>query len=292
MKVLVIGGSGVIGSQIVKSFIRKKIDVEFTYLKNKPEFGMGNVLDITKRDNTIELITRMNPDVVIHTTALANVDLCETNNVLADQINVTGTRNITDACKIIKSKIVYVSTPFVFDGTREQYFEDDVVSPATYYGITKYKGEEITRLSGLPYLILRTDQPYCWIEKWQHTNSVLRAIDTIKSNNILKEITDWYNVPTYVPDFVEAASKLLSSDAEGIFHVVGSEYINRYNWSLKVAEIFNLDKKMIKPIASDTLGLPTRRVNVNLNNNKIRQSTGVHMSNIKEGLIKMIEEKE
>jgi len=289
MKILIIGGSGMIGSKIVDHFLKTNNEVEFTYLTHNVPFRKGYHLDITKKENTVKLITKINPDILIHSSALANVDLCETNNSLADSINVNGTANIIEGCKVVKGKMIYISTSFVFDGSKQQYVEDDIPLPSTYYGFTKYGGEELVRNSDLSYLILRTDQPYCWVEKWQRINSVLRVLQTLRSGKVLKEITDWYNTPTYVPDFVHAIEKLFEDNAEGIFHLVGSEFINRYDWALKVANTFGLDKNLIEPITSDTLNLPAKRVNVNLSNRKIFQKTGIRMKVIEEGLIKMLE---
>lgn len=287
MKILVIGGSGVIGSKIVKHFTDKNNDVEFTFHANKILSTKSHHLDIRKKDQTTEFIQKINPDIVIHTSALTNVDLCETNNLLAHSINVDGTANIIEGCKITKSKMVYISTSFVFDDRKGKYSEDDTAYPSTYYGITKFEGEELTRKSGLSYLILRTDQPYCWIEEGQHTNSVLRVIQTLQSGKILKEIVDWYNTPTYVPDFVGATERLLLDNLSGIFHLVGSDYVSRYDWSLKVADFFDLNRNMIKPITADTLNLPAKRVNVHLSNEKLFEKTGLRMMGIEEGLKEM-----
>ena len=139
-------------------------------------------------------------------------------------------------------------------------------------------------------MILRTDQPYCWNEKWQRTNSVIRVIDSLKKNQIFNEVIDWYNSPTYVPDFVIATKKLIQKDSEGIFHLVGSDFIDRYNWSLRVADIFHLKKELLKPINSSELKLPEKRNNIKLNNNKLFQETGYRMLGVEEGLKKMAEE--
>jgi len=291
MKILVIGGSGVIGSKIISHFKENNIDIEFTYFTNIISSTKGRIMDITRKDDTIRLITKINPDVVIHTAALTNVDLCETNKNLANLVNVDGTANVVEGCKITKSKVAYISTSFVFDGKKQQYSEEDSTSPTTYYGVTKFKAEEIVRNSSLPYLILRTDQPYCWIEKWQHTNSVLRVLQTLQAGKILKEIVDWYNVPTYVPDFVNATAKLINDNMSGIYHLTGPDFINRYDWAVLTADTFGLDKNMIQPITSVTLNLPAKRVNVNLSNRKLFQKTGIRIKGIKEGLIKMLESK-
>ena len=167
MKFLVIGGSGLIGWKLVQLFIQEGNDVEFTFLTNKTQLLVrSHQIDITQNNVTAELLKKINPDIVFHTAALTNVDLCETNKQMADTINVNGTKNIIEGCKVTKSKLVFLSTCFVFDGKKQQYFEEDKPSPSTYYGLTKFKGEELVKNSGLDYLILRTDQPYCWIQKW------------------------------------------------------------------------------------------------------------------------------
>ena len=140
-------------------------------------------------------------------------------------------------------------------------------------------------------MILRTDQPYSWIEQWQHTNSVIRVIDSLKKKKIFYEVNDWYNVPTYVPDFVNATMRLIELKKEGIFHVSGSDFLNRYDWALLTAQIFQLDPNLIKPINSSSLNLSAKRVNGNLNNKKLFRETGIRMMGVKEGLSEMFKAK-
>jgi dTDP-4-dehydrorhamnose reductase len=201
---------------------------------------------------------------------------------------VQGTTNIVDGCKMTKSKLIYVSTSFVFDGHKKPFFEEDEIIPTTYYGLTKAKGENLVKQSGLSYLILRTDQPYGWAKKWQHTNSVLRIIQTLGSGNEFREIVDWYNTPTYVPDFVNASARLIEQNESGIFHLVGSDYVSRYDWAMLIAESFGLDKKLIIPISSTTLNLQAKRDNVYLSNEKLYNKTGVRMMGIMGGVNEML----
>jgi len=291
MKILIIGGSGVIGWKLLNFLNENNIHVEFTYLQHQIRFKRGRKLDISKKDLVIKTILDSNPDVVIHTAALTNVDLCEINTNLADTVNVGGIKNIVEGCKNINSKLIYISTSFVFNGKKSKYTEDDKTSPSTYYGITKSQGENLVKNSGLKYLILRTDQPYCWVEKWQHSNSVLRVLQTLKTGRTMKEVVDWYNTPTYVPDFVYATKQLIDEGQQGIFHLVGSDFINRYDWAIKTAEIFDLNKNLLKKTKSDSLNLPAKRVNVNLSNDKLYRKTGIRMKDVKEGLLDMRKKK-
>ena len=266
------------GSKIVRKLINSGNDVSSSYYKNKLNVKNEYELDIRKKDETVELISKLYPDIVIHTASLTNIDLCEMNKKLADSVNIEGTKNVISGCQKTDSKLIYISTSFVFNGEKKEYLEEDKLTPATYYGFTKFKGEEIVKNSKLSFLILRTDQPYDWKEKWQSTNSVLRVLETLQEGKILNEIVDWYNVPTYLPDFVNALENLINSNLLGIFHVCGS--------------IFGLNENMIKPINSKILNLAAKRVNVNLSNEKLFQKIGIKMMGIEKGLQSMKENKE
>mgnify|MGYP005640652919 FL=1 len=291
MKYLIIGGTGVIGYKILQHIRKEDSSVKFTFLNNKQILKNSHFLNIENLIETKNLIKKISPDIVIHCSALSNIDFCENNKRKAESINVLGTKNIVEGCKESNSKIVYISTSFVFDG-KKKYSENDNTSPSTFYGFTKFKGEEIIKDSNIPFLILRTDQPYCWIEQWQHTNSVIRVIDSLKKKKIFYEVNDWYNVPTYVPDFVNATMKLIKLKKEGVFHVSGSDFLNRYDWAILTAKIFQLNPDLIKAINSSSLNLSAKRVNGNLSNEKLFRETGIKMRGIKEGLMEMFKAKD
>jgi len=286
LKVLIIGGSGVVGFNLFKDFLRGKIDVKFTYFEHELliEEKEGYFLDITKKNETIKIINQHNPDIVIHTAGITNVDLCEKNQELADKVNVEGTLNVIEGCKENKSKLIFLSTSAVFNGSKSEYYEEDPTSPISYYGVTKKSAEELVKNSKLPYLIIRIDHPYYWTEKWQHSNSMLRVLNSLQNNNSFREVTDWYNTPTFIPDIIKAIKKLISFNSCGIYHVVGPDFINRYEWALNVAKIFELNKDKIMPIVSDVLNLPAKRANVNLNNQKFQNETKIIMKGIEEGM--------
>jgi dTDP-4-dehydrorhamnose reductase len=291
MKILIISGSGVIGSYLIKSCKNEGYDTEFTFYKNKPRNGQGHFLDITKHKDTIELIKKINPHIVFLTSAITDMDLCERNLNLAKITNIIGTQNVVDGCKIVNSKLVYLSTSAVFDGTKSEYSEIDIPSPNNTYGLTKLEGEKIVQKSELKFLIIRTDQPYGWPEQSQHANSVVRVIEHLKNNTIFREIIDWYNTPTYIPDLTSAIMHLIKNNLVGIFHITGSDFLNRYDSAVLIAEVFKLENKLLKQINSSELKLPAKRSNVNLSNKKLFQETGIRMLGFKDGLTKMLEDK-
>jgi len=292
LKILVIGGSGVIGSKIRKKFTSEKIDLFSTFMSHELNCKNDFLLDIRKKNDVEKIFDKIKPDIVIHTSAITNIDLCEDDHNLADSVNIIGTKNIIEFSEKINSKLVFVSTSFVFDGEKSIYYETDSTNPTTYYGKTKEISEKNISNSNLDYLILRTDQPYSWIESWQHTNSVLRIIEKLKAKKIHQEVTDWYNTPTYVPDFVEATNKLIFNNKSGIYHLVGSDFISRFEWAKIICEYFNLEQELIVPIKSEELKLSAKRVNVNLSNEKIFNDLGIKMMGIRDGLKSMIQEKD
>lgn len=288
LKILIIGGSGMVGYSLVKFLLKNNHDVHFTYNKKIIENPNSIFLDITDKNLTDKIISKLQPDIVINCAALTSVDLCETDHNLAEKLNIEGTENIVSACTKNSCKIIQISTSYVFDGKKSLYSETDEALGATYYGITKMRGEEIIKNSKLKYLILRIDQPYGFTEKWQKTNSVLRVIDNLKTHDRLNEIEDWYNTPTYLEDFVKATNALILKDSVGIFHVVGPDFINRLEWAKIVANVFSLDKHKIIPANSSSLNLPAKRANIRISNKKLEDELGIKMRGVKEGAENML----
>ena len=291
MKSLIIGGSGMIGSHLTNACKSQGYETISTYFEKMPSSDYQFFLDITNREKTIQLINEQNPDAVFLASALTNVDLCEKNFEIAKSTNVTGTQNVIDGCKKTNSKLVYFSTSAVFDGKKIKYSESDETCPVNNYGITKVLSEQLIKNSKLPFLIIRTDQPYGWTEKWQRTNSVLRIIDNLKNNNVFNEITDWYNNPTYIPDMIISIMELIKQNSPGIYHLTGSDFLSRYDCAILVAEVFNLDKNLLKKINSSELNLPAKRANVNLDTEKLFNKIGMRIPSFKQGLSKMYNEK-
>jgi len=286
MKILIFGASGPIGFNLFENFhIENK--VEGTYLENKPTLYDFHKLDITNKEETIRLIKKINPELVIDCVALAGVDLAEKDKKLADLVTVDGTKNIVEGCQYIDSKIIYVSSSYVYGDSNNINYETSKTDPSTYYGKTKLMAEENIVDSNLEYLIIRTDQPYTWTKAWQRENSVIRLIRTITDKKKFNEIIDWYNNPSYIPDITKSVELLIKKNKTGIFNVVGSDYVNRYDWSCKVTEIFGLDTDLINPINSSELQVLVKRPNINSSNKKLFQETGIKMKGITDGAINL-----
>lgn len=256
-KVLVTGGSGLLGGKLIP-LLQDNCKTFATYdkhpikLKNCESF----YLDVTNRKDTEQLITKLSPDVIIHTAALTNVDYCETNKEEAWNVNVGGIRNIVDASREVNSKLIYISTDYVFDGGKGMYTEDDQTNPIDYYGETKLEGEKIVEELCEDYIIARTSVLYGWHSK---LNFVTWVIQELGQGHEISIVKDQFNSPTLADNLAELILELIRGKENGIFHTAGGQRISRFKFTERIAEIFNLDKNLINSISSDGLEWVAKR---------------------------------
>lgn len=247
-KLLVIGGSGLVGSTLIKYGVRN-FNTYSTYNTNKisssnsEEFYVNLLED---RSAIINLIEKIKPNVVVHTAAHSSVDLCETDHKLADTLHVEVTKDIASICKKIESKLLYLSTDWVFEGHKDKkYTEKDLPNPVNHYGRTKLQAEEIILNSCSNNVILRTAVIYGWHVKSRFTNWILSYL--MQEKNV-DPFTDQYGTPTLVDDLSQAIIKIIEKDVSGLYHAAGNTCLNRYEFALELAENFNLKKSLIKPV--------------------------------------------
>ncbi len=291
MKIFVTGASGLLGSKILE-YGRAEHEMIGSYLSHKIEVSNVKTVKMDIRDET-QAKTTINlyrPDVIIHAAALTNVDYCETHHEEAYITNVLGTKNIAIASERIGCKLVYVSTAGIFDGKNAPYDESAIPNPPNYYAKTKLEGEKIVSRISDNSIIVRTTVPYGW-HSWK-LNFVTWIIKNLQQRKPVRIVTDQRNTPTYANDFAKAVLKLIELNQKGIFNVVGPTSISRYDFALKIAEIFELEKKYIVPISTSELGqIAKRPTDDSLKINKILK-LGIKMSTVDEGLLKMKREKD
>jgi dTDP-4-dehydrorhamnose reductase len=278
--VILVTGGGLLGSEVIR-VLGKEHDVVGTY-NSRPRAG-AMCLDVTDRDGTIRAVGELRPKVIVHTAALTNVDYCEDHEEEAMAANGLGTRNIVDAARATGSRVVYVSTDFVFDGSKGMYREDDEVCPMSAYARSKLMGElHVKKLNGS--VIARTSVIYGNARQ----NFVSWVKDSLAKSQAIKVVTDQYNSPTLSYDCAEAIAALVKNNASGIYHAAGGERISRYEFARKIAAFYGLDDCLIEPITSEALSQKAKRPrDSSLDVSKI--SSYHTMLNIMDGLKKMEE---
>lgn len=213
--------------------------------------------DISIRDDIKNVILNFYPDVVIHTAAFTNVDLSESHREQCWKINVKSVEYITEACRVLGNHIIHISTDYIFDGTSGPYSENAQPNPLGYYARTKLASENVLRMSGVDYTIIRTNVLYGIADS--RPDFVRWVINKLRSNEKINIVTDQINNPTFIDDVVQAISKIIEFKKYGIYNIGGSEFLSRYDFALKIADFFELNKDLIFAIVTKDLNQPARR---------------------------------
>ena len=290
-KILILGANGFLGSKIIQLRSKNKLlyndfsfiaaDLHNNYIEKVVPFFH---IDITHQEDVYKKIYSLSPDIIILSAALTNVDLNETDKRLATKINVEGPKNVIKACKHIDSKLVFISTDFIFEGRKKGYYtEEDIPNPINHYAKTKLDAELAIIESELEHLICRTAVLYGWNnEKLNFITWVLKKLQNEKKINI---VTDQINSPTYVRNLGEIILKLIEKKASGIYHTAGDDALSRYEMAIKCAEVFEHNKDLINPIRSFNQ-IAIRPKNVSLNIAKLKGFLGSELKclSLREGL--------
>lgn len=255
MKILVVGGSGLLGVKVHKLLEENNHDVYVTYHQNPIEKENCFQLDITKKDDVLNIFKKINLEVVILAAAYTDVDGCEKNKEKAFEVNVKGTINVANTVEKMGIKLVYVSTDYVFDGKKGLYKEEDPVNPINYYGQTKLEGEESVKNICNNYIIARTSVIYGSNKR----NFVTWVIEKLKNKEPIRIVTDQFVSPTLNIDLAEQILGLINKDVRGIFHTAGGQRISRYEFCRIIADVFGLDKNLINPIKMEDMSWIAKR---------------------------------
>ena len=238
-------------------------------------------LDITLEDEVSNFISRHKPDIIINCAADTNVDKCETEREKAFKVNALGPKYIAAAAKGYGTKIIHISTDFVFDGNSDRpYVEEDQTNPLSEYARTKLEGERNIQDYCNSFLIVRTS----WLFGHHGTNFAEKMLELAGHKKELPIVTDETGSPTYTADLAEALWTLIKKGCEGIFHVANEGYCSRYEWAKYIFETqgYNIN---INPIKSSQYKRPAKvPLNSTLNCQKLSTITGVRMRHWKEAL--------
>jgi len=257
MRIMITGCHGLLGQSVLKMFL-KSTDYEIlaTAKENKTFLDFGGfdytMLDITIRSDVKNLVVYFRPDVIINTAAYTNVDGCELNRELAWRVNVEGVRNLVHSARRVDAKLIHISTDYIFDGKNGPYSEDARPNPINYYGRTKLASENEIKIGGIRFAILRSNVLY-GVGKNVKSNFALWLYQKLSNGENIKVVTDQIGNPTYVDDLAFAILKVVEFDKEGIYNVGGRDFVDRYTFAVRFAEIFEFDKNLITPVKTSEL---------------------------------------
>jgi dTDP-4-dehydrorhamnose reductase len=280
MVVLVTGASGQLGQSL--QFIAPNYPaIKFVFCDSK-------TLDITNEMNCKEVFYKTKPNYCINTAAYTAVDKAESEPEKANLINVVGAKNIAATCKQFNTKLIHISTDFVFDGSNNsQYTETDLPNPKGVYGQTKLDGEKAIQEVFPNYFIVRTSWVYS-----QFGNNFMKTMLRLSSErDVISVVDDQIGTPTNAVDLAEALVQIILTDNQqsttdnfGIYHFSNEGQCSWYDFA---AEIFRVNKISInlQPIPTTSYPTPAVRPAYSvLDKSKIKSVFGIEVLNWEESL--------
>ncbi len=265
MKILVTGARGMLGIDLCSIF-EEEHQIKATDIDD---------MDVRCRESIFAVASQFKPELVIHLTALTDVDECERHPYEAFQTNTLGTQNVALVCQQFNIPMVYVSTISVFDGTKpEPYTEYDTPNPQSYYSKSKYQGERIVQFLLQKYYIVRTGWMFGGGER--DKKFVGKIIELMQTRSSLRIVNDKFGSPIYTIDFAKAIKKIISTGQYGVFHAVNiGGAASRFDVAQAILEYANIENCELLPVSSEEFALPAPRPRMEAGRNMVMELLGM-----------------
>lgn len=269
--ILIIGANGFTGRQILNDLCQKKqynvtgCSLHLDILPDNINTYRFIEADIRDEAAVIDIFKEVQPAVVINCSALSVPDYCETHHEEADLINITAVEQLARLCEKQHSRLIHLSTDFVFDGKIDEnsgqlYTEEDLPAPVNYYGYTKWKGEQKVAELCSNYAIVRVEIVYGKALPGQHGNIVQLVMNRLKAGQEIRVVSDQWRTPTYVGDVSDGVQRLIENTTNGIFHICGDECMTIADIAYQVADCMKLDRSLIHPATTKEMQEATPRL--------------------------------
>ena len=266
-RILITGSGGFLGSYLYRLLSGAGYSVIGVDRVEKQT--VSEVLDISDKNALVSVLDKYHPEVIAHIAAFSNVELCEKDRKLAFNSNILPTAIIADWAGDTGSRVIFISSDYVFDGSKGNYSEEDAVRPVQNYGMTKLFGEKL--VSALANsVILRPTVIYGWDPEGMNFFMQLYR-DQLQKNGKNVPI-DQINNPIYVEDLCGLIKKIIERpDISGTYMSTGAEIFNRYDFAVRICERMGWDKNILKPVRTEFLGQVAKRpLNNSTDSKKIR----------------------
>ncbi|MCC6838311.1 MAG: NAD(P)-dependent oxidoreductase [Bacteroidia bacterium] len=266
-KILITGSNGLLGQKLVYA-LKKRKDVQTI----ATALGANRLIDqqgyiyesmnIADQPNVEAVIKKYQPDVVINTAAMTNVDACESKREECWTLNVLAVEYMIDAIKkhCPQTHFIHLSTDFIFDGEKgSAYTEEDAPNPLSYYALSKWEAEKRVQISGIKWAIGRTIIVFGIVDNMSRSNIVLWAKDALTKGQKINVVDDQFRSPTLAEDLAQGCILIADKGATGIYNLAGPDTFSILDLVYKVADFWKLDKSLVSPSKSNTLNQPAKR---------------------------------
>jgi dTDP-4-dehydrorhamnose reductase len=232
MKSLVTGITGQLGHDVLKELIKRGYTDVLPIGRNE--------MNIEDKEQVEEIITNYKPDIIFHCAAYTAVDKAEEEKEACAKVNVEGTKYIAEAAKKVGSKLIYISSDYVFDGTKNSPYEiTDTPNPKSIYGLTKYKGE-LEALKNDKTFVVRTS----WVFGINNKNFVKTMLNQVGKRTEVNVVNDQIGSPTYTVDLARLLVDMALTDKYGIYQAHNEGYISWYDFACAIFKTNGIDMKV------------------------------------------------
>lgn len=246
MRIVVTGAAGLLGSAMVQVFSPRH---QVTALSHQQG-------DITKPGEFRQAVDAVHPDVIIHTAAIPDLDICEADPALAYLVNVHGARHVVEAAQALGASLVHISTDAVFDGhAAEPYHEDSDTRPPTVYGRTKLRGELLAR-----------SLPQAWVFRIPvlfgpgKTNFVEKGLRRLAAGQPYPVASDQIGGALYTLDAARIVMQLIEARLYGLYHLTNQGRCTRLELAKMAAQFAGLDVSLVQGVPSAAMGRRAARL--------------------------------
>jgi dTDP-4-dehydrorhamnose reductase len=243
MKVLVTGAGGQLG---------RDLQLHCEAMGDEVVAATHDTLDVGDRDAVYQAVLSVRPDVVLHAGAWTAVDACEGDPDRAYRVNALGTRWVADASRRADAFLCYVSTDYVFDGTKDgPYVEWDATDPQSVYGVSKLGGELEVSGHAPGSCVVRTS----WV-CGEHGKNMVKTVLGLLDRPELAFVDDQRGCPSFTADLAVAIRSLAASRVPGLFHVTNQGAVSWYEFVRDILAAAGHDPAKVRPIATADLDPP------------------------------------
>lgn len=281
---IVIGANGLVGQALTKRLSEKGYPWLGTSYKRTSEDSLK--LNILNKEESDSFFSNVSTQAIFHCANLSGgVDFCEQNQEIAEDFHFKATQSVGLHAQRMRATLFFISSDYIFDGKKAEYREEDPPSPLNVYGRLKLKAEKWIQDHLDHYVIIRTTNVYGWDPETVTPNYVMNLYRSLKAEKPFYASSSLFGSPTLAFDLASAMIELFEKKMTGIFHLVGSDYVNRYQWSVQAAKYLDLNASLIKETTNPPASVAQRPRGVRLNTEKFRNQCVTPLRGLAEGTL-------
>jgi len=285
--VLITGGGGFVGANILAQGLSR---FRFTALEQNPATDFKDAvewitMDLRDERRISQIFDTLRPSAVIHTAAISDIDICEADRALAEEMNVELTRRIAALSAARGAQLIFFSTDTVFDGKRGGYTEEDEPHPLNFYGETKVKSESIVLNSGGPAAVVRLSLVMGLPVITRGNSFLAKMLDTLRKGEPVYFPSAETRTPLDVITLSRSVLEIAERGLTGIFHLAGNDRMTRFDMAGRIAAFYGFDQALVRDQLSDPAKKRAPRpADASLDNGKAKKVLKTPMLGFEEAL--------